>query len=172
MPTDPARLAQRQILLSGLIDDDSATTVIAELLYLQHLDPVSPLILLVDSPGGKITPGMAIVDVIDTLTTPVHTHCCGEAHAMAALIVAHGVRGQRSSTPAGLLSVTMPTTTEGEGPTDDPAVARLTAMLVELAARDTGRSAGEVQGAFSIEARFTPEEALRWGLIDRTMPIP
>src|SRR5262245_41630606 len=86
-------LGRRVVLLRGPLEDERATEGIAKLLFLQHENPHEPITLLIDSPGGSVSAGMAIIDTIKDLRSPVRTRCDGSAHGMAAVILACGQRG-------------------------------------------------------------------------------
>src|SRR5690242_6639381 len=85
MPTPSVEqlLQQRVVLLRGEIDDEQATIVVAQLLYLQHQDARQPITLIISSLGGSVTAGMAIIDTIKELSPPVRTRCEGSADGMA-----------------------------------------------------------------------------------------
>jgi ATP-dependent Clp protease protease subunit len=95
----------RTILLRGVIDNQAATAAIAKLLWLDHLNDEAPGWLYVDSPGGLVAESLAIIDTIDRVRLPIHTHCLAQAQGTALLLVAHGARGYRSSTGHARLAI-------------------------------------------------------------------
>ena len=90
-------LNERTIMLFGELNDKNARRVISSLLYLQAMDAKAPIKLYINSVGGPETEGLAIYDVMQHLTCPVHTLCLGKAHGSAALILAGGEKGYRSA---------------------------------------------------------------------------
>ena len=175
-PAEDAHLARRQIPLVGWIDGDRAQRVIAQMLYLRHMDGRAPMTLLVDSPGGAVVEGLAILDTMDWLgPTAVRTHCCGEAHAIAALILAHGRPGERTAVPEAVLSISLPWAAPGqdvEPEVQERELERLTQVVLEFTARGTGRSAEDLRADLAAERRFTAAEAVGFGLIDRIVTSP
>ncbi len=94
--TELSRLSQqREVLLSGPLEDKQAIEVIAKLLFLQHENQSEPVTLLIDSPGGSVTAAMAVIDAIKSLKPPVRTRCNGIAQGTAAIILSAGQRGER-----------------------------------------------------------------------------
>lgn len=92
-------LNERIIFLSGEIDDDVANIVIAQLLFLDHEDPKKDIHLYINSPGGSVTAGLAIIDTINFIKSDVSTICVGIAASMAALILSSGQKGKRFTLP-------------------------------------------------------------------------
>ena len=92
-------LKERIIFLSGSIDDDTANIVIAQMLFLQSEDPKKDITLYVNSPGGMVTAGLAIIDTMNHIKPDVSTVCVGLAASMGAHILANGKKGKRFSLP-------------------------------------------------------------------------
>ena len=87
----------RHLFLTGEINEDSATALIQALLYLDSITTGEPIMLYIDSPGGSVTSGMCIIDVMRLLKSPVHTRVIGTAASMAALVLMAGERGERKA---------------------------------------------------------------------------
>ena len=85
------------MLLGSPINDQEAKEVIAKLTLLQSKSKHDPIKLYINSPGGSVTAGIAILDTMQSLEAPVHTICIGQAHSMAAIVLAAGSRGNRSA---------------------------------------------------------------------------
>jgi len=156
-------------LLRGQIDDQTANEVIAKFLFLRHLDRTAPVTLLIDSPGGSVVAGLAIADTMDHVAPlPVHTHCFGEAHSMAALLLAHGTPGQRTTVPTAELSISMPWSPgDEESEVARAEVARLAEVLIGFAARGSGKLVQEVRADCEASRRFSAQQAVDYGLADR-----
>src|SRR6478672_11986370 len=92
-------LKDRIIFLQGVVDDDSANVIVAQLLYLQFEDAKSDIHLYINSPGGSVTAGLAIYDTMHYLTCDVATYCIGLAASMGATLLAAGKKGKRNALP-------------------------------------------------------------------------
>src|SRR3954470_21180504 len=92
-------LKDRIIFLQGVVDDDSANLIVAQLLFLQFEDPKADIHLYINSPGGSVTAGMAIYDTMHFVTCDVATYCIGLAASMGAVILAAGTKGKRNALP-------------------------------------------------------------------------
>src|SRR5437764_12458609 len=92
-------LKDRIIFLQGVVDDDSANLIVAQMLYLQFEDPKADIHLYINSPGGSVTAGLAIYDTMHYLTCDVATYCIGLAASMGATLLAAGKKGKRNALP-------------------------------------------------------------------------
>lgn len=158
-------LPGRLVILRGPIDDRAANEVIAMFLFLQD-QGVAPIRLHLDSPGGSVASALAIRDVIDDLGIPVHTHALGEAHGVAALLLAHGARGHRTAHPQALVAFTPIAVADGNRAVQSE-LDRTTAILTAMLASDTGQTAPRIDIDLRAARRFTAEEARAYGLIDQ-----
>ncbi|RDW26437.1 Clp protease-domain-containing protein [Yarrowia lipolytica] len=96
----PAKLLNERIVhVAGPIDDSMATSVVAQLLYLEHKSAQKPIHMYINSPGGAVTAGFAILDTMNYIRSPVHTVCLGQAASMASLLLTCGAPGNRIMTP-------------------------------------------------------------------------
>jgi ATP-dependent Clp protease protease subunit len=165
MPTDDQLLENRELVLRGVIDDKLANEVVAKLLFLQHKDGHAPITLHIDSPGGSVSAGLAIVDTIDYVSPPVRTCCHSLAAAMATIIAAHGARGYRlaGSDSKLLLSEAY---VDQNVTAQDGEVDKVNRILTEFVARDTGRSFEEVTWTIKAGAYLSASQAKDFGLID------
>jgi ATP-dependent Clp protease protease subunit len=163
-----ALLEQRIVLVEGEINDQQATDVIARLLFLQYDDPHRPILLQVDSEGGSVAAGMAIVDTLKSLSPPVHTCCRHRAHGIAALIVASGRRGCRSATPYAELSIGPITWARPEA-LGKAERERIHNLLAEHLAEQTGKARTIVAWDLSVGQVFDGCAAAEYGLVDQVM---
>ena len=92
-------LKDRIIFLQGVVDDDSANLIVAQMLYLQFEDPKADIHLYINSPGGSVTAGMAIYDTMHYIACDVATYCIGMAASMGATLLAAGTKGKRNALP-------------------------------------------------------------------------
>ncbi len=104
-PHEDGLLAERKLLIGSPIDDQSATTTIAKLLYLNKQEPNAPITLYIDSIGGSATASLAIIDTITEVHAPIHTRSNRFCQGSAFLILAVGRRGQRYATADTILSI-------------------------------------------------------------------
>lgn len=162
-------LARRIVALRGAIDDDVATRTIAQLLFLAS-ESAKPVSLWIDSPGGQVAASLAIRDTLDDLGAPVHTHCTGTAGGTAVVILAHGLRGQRTIARHGRVSFDAIAAPEGGDTVARAAeLARTRAIVEQLLAVDTGRPLADVARDMAAHRRFDPDEAIAYGLVDRAL---
>lgn len=158
-------LNKRIVLIVGAIDDEQSTNVIAQMLFLQYEDAHEPIIVRINSPGGRVTAGMAIMDTIRSLSPPVHTECRDQAHGMAAIILASGRRGQRVAGERAELSL-VPVDSDKVA-ANDVRLKRTQKALAEVLGELCGQPNNVVAEALVNGRSFTPQGALEFGLVDR-----
>ena len=157
-------LRQRVVLLSGELDEERATQVIARLLFLQHEDSRAPITLLIDSPGGSVVAGMAVIDTMGTLSPPVRTRCEGSAGGMAGVILACGRQGERVVVRGGSVSFG-PVIAGVEG--QQAALERTRQRLAVFLAERLNRDARSVTADMAAGRSFDAPAAVEYGLADR-----
>ena len=160
-------LEDRIVLLDGPITEEAVNEIVCRMLYLQSEDRNAGIHFLVDSPGGWVVSGLALVDTIEivNLTTPVLTCCYGHAGGMAALAVAHGTKSHRAVVRGATLSLFLPD--ELELPTsDEQAWLRTVQTIADSVARDTGNSAQQVHRDLQAGHTFDADTAQAYGLVD------
>jgi ATP-dependent Clp protease protease subunit len=160
-----ALLAERTILLDAALTDHVATAVIAKLLFLNDDNPTAPALLLLDSPGGQVAAALAIRDTIDHVSCPVHMHVLDEAAGVAAMLLAHGVRGERAASPNSLVTLARISSHERAPSSSD--LQRTEAVVAELLAADTGQAVETVVEDMRAERSFKADDARAYGFIDR-----
>jgi ATP-dependent Clp protease protease subunit len=157
------------VVLAGPIEADLAQDIIAQLLYLDDRNAAQPIQLFVNSPGGGVPEGLAIVDTIDHISSPVHTYCYGRADAMAAVIIAHGEKGKRHASPNARFSLSDPFAKETSTlPRDEMSeeLARCRTAISQTLGNDTGKPAEDILRAMAKYTRFDTVEAQMYNLID------
>lgn len=164
-------LSSRIIILSGEVDDDMASLVVAQLLYLESLDPNKDIQIYINSPGGSVTAGMAIYDTMQHVKCDVSTICVGLAASMGAFLLAGGTSGKRFSLPNAEIMIHQPSGGAKGQATDIQIAAqniqRTKNKLNELLAANTGRTLEEVTYDTDRDNFMSAEEALEYGLIDQ-----
>jgi ATP-dependent Clp protease, protease subunit len=175
-PIDPVDrlLRRRVIMLSGAIDVDKANDVMARLLYLEHEDPGEPIELRINSPGGEVLSGLAIVDTISQVRCPVATTCAGMAASMASVLLACGTRGRRRATANARVLIHQPWAGQFQGQATDleraaEEILRQRARIDQLLADATGQPVERIHRDTERDTWFSAEEARDYGLVDEVL---
>ena len=165
-------LKDRIIFLSEDVNSASASLVVAQLLFLESEDPDKEISLYINSPGGSITDGMAIVDTINYIKCPVSTICVGMAASMGAVLLASGAKGKRFATPNAEILIHQPLISGGlSGQTTEIKIhadhmVRTREKLNKLLSERTGQSLETIEKDTERDNYMTAEQALEYGLID------
>ncbi|MEF3274880.1 MAG: ATP-dependent Clp protease proteolytic subunit [Chloroflexus sp.] len=163
-------LKERVIIIGEPIDDELASSVVAQLLVLQHQDPERDIWMYINSPGGVIRAGLAIYDTMQLITPDVCTVCVGRAASMATVLLCAGTKGKRFALPHATIH-SHPAGGGAEGYAPDVQIAvdemlRLQRLLREIMARHSGQSVERLEADFSRDFYMTASQALEYGLID------
>ena len=165
-------LKNRIIILSGEIDDNLANIIIAELLYLDSLSN-DDIQLYINSPGGKITPGMAIYDTMNYIKSDVSTICIGIAASMAAFLLSCGTKGKRYSLPNSEVMIHQPLGgVEGQATEIDIAAKRIINLrhkLNTILAKNTNRTLKQIEKDIDRDYYMETPAALDYGIIDKIL---
>ncbi len=165
-------LKDRIIFLSEEVNNVSASLVVAQLLFLESEDPDKEISLYINSPGGSITDGMAIVDTINYIKCPVSTICVGMAASMGAVLLASGAKGRRFATTNSEILIHQPLISGGlSGQTTEIKIhadhmVRTREKLNKFLSERTGQSLETIEKDTERDNYMTAEEALKYGLID------
>lgn len=167
-------LLQRRILfLSGEVSADTANRLIAQLLLLDADDHAAPIDLYINSPGGSVTDGVAVVDAMRCIQAPVSTICVGLAASMAAWILAAGAPGRRFVSPNAEVMIHQVATSFGGQAADIEVYAqrtlRLQSRLVEMLAEWTGQRPERIRGDMARDYFMSASEACAYGLADQVL---
>lgn len=162
---------EREVECTGEITSESVQVLIWQLRYLQKEDPQKEITMYVNSCGGSVTEGLALYDVMQSLTCPVRTVCMGQAASMAAVIFAGG--SIREILPHARVMIHDPLLSGGISGSalqvgrraED--LMKMRKMLGEILARHTGRKLSEIYNKTARDSYFTAEEAVRFGLADK-----
>lgn len=169
---DKKFLEQRRIFLWGAVEDESARHIVERMLYLETQAPGQDIRLYINSPGGVITSGMAIFDVMHMITSPVSTICMGLAASMGALLLCAGTKGKRLAFPHAKIMIHQPLIS---GQIVAPAVdikihaeeiRKTRDEINRIIANATGRALEQVEEDTDRDYYLTAKEALEYGLID------
>ena len=165
-------LKDRIIFLSEDVNSASASLVVAQVLFLESEDPDKEISLYINSPGGSITDGMAIVDTINYIKCPVSTICVGMAASMGAVLLASGAKGKRFATPNAEILIHQPLISGGlSGQTTEIKIhadhmVKTREKLNKLLSERTGQNLETIERDTERDNYMTAQEALEYGLID------
>ena len=165
---------QRRVVVCGTIDDESAKAVVAQLLFLEAEDPGAPIAMQISSGGGKVYAGLAIIDVMRSLRSPVHTTCLGHCESMAAVLLACGEPGRRHVLPNTRVMIHQPVRGASAGKSSAKEaliqaeeIEKSRLRLVQLLADATGRPAAELSELMDHDCYCNAEETVKLGLADQ-----
>jgi ATP-dependent Clp protease protease subunit len=170
-----SRLLKDNIIFLGRpVDDDVASLMIAQMLFLEAENPEKDISLYINSPGGSITAGMAIYDTMQYIKPDVATYCVGQAASMAATLFAAGTKGKRTLLANSRVLIHQPLMSGLGGQQTDIQIhaEELLAMrkrLEEILAEHTGRTVEEIHRDTERDKIFSADEAVAYGLADRVM---
>ena len=166
-------LKERIIFLTGQINDNVASLVTAQLLFLEAEDPKKEIYLYVNSPGGLVTAGLGIYDTMQYVKPDISTLCIGQAASMGSFLLAAGTKGKRFSLPNSRVMVHQPSAGFQGQVTDIEIhaneVSSLKKRLNEIYSKHTGKTVDEVKSALERDNFMTAEVAKAFGLIDEVV---
>jgi ATP-dependent Clp protease protease subunit len=169
-----SRLLKDRIIFIGTpIDDTIANLVIAQMFFLQMEDPKKDIQLYINSPGGVVTGGMAIYDVMNYLQCDVATYCVGMAASMSTVLLAAGTKGKRFALPNSRVMIHQPSGGAG-GQAADIAIAakeilRWRKTLNDIIAKHTGKTAEQVEKDSDRDYYLSAHEAQKYGIVDHVV---
>ena len=163
-------LKERIIFLVGPVNDNVASLVTAQLLFLESEDPKKEIYFYINSPGGLVTAGLGIYDTIQYIKPEVSTLCIGQAASMGSFLLAAGSKGKRFSLPNSRIMVHQPSAGFQGQATDIQIHAKeilsLKERLNKIYSKHTGKSVEEISKALERDNFMTAEDAKKFGLID------
>ena len=166
-------LKERIIFLVGPINDNVASLITAQLLFLESENPKKEIFLYINSPGGLVTAGLGIYDTMQYIKPEVSTLCIGQAASMGSFLLAAGQKGKRFSLPNSRIMVHQPSAGFQGQATDIEIhaneVLSLKKRLNEIYSKHTGKSVVEIKEALEIDNFMTPDNAKDFGLIDQVV---
>ena len=166
-------LKERIIFLTGQINDNVASLVTAQLLFLEAEDPKKEIYLYINSPGGLVTAGLGIYDTMQYVKPDISTLCIGQAASMGSFLLAAGTKGKRFSLPNSRVMVHQPSAGFQGQVTDIEIhaneVLSLKNRLNEIYSKHTGKTVDEVKSALERDNFMTADAAKAFGLIDEVV---
>ena len=166
-------LKERIVFLVGTINDNAASLVTAQLLFLESEDPKKEIYFYINSPGGLVTAGLGVYDTMQYIKPDVSTFCIGQASSMGSFLLAAGAKGKRFSLPNSRIMVHQPSAGFQGQATDIEIHANeilfLKKRLNEIYANHTGRTIDEIKKALERDKFMNPKDAKEFGLIDKVV---
>lgn len=166
-------LEERIILLTGAIEDDMASSIVGQLLYLESQDDTSDIFMYINSPGGSVSAGMAIFDTMNYIKCDVSTICIGMAASMAAFLLSAGANKKRCSLPNSEIMIHQPLGAfEGQASDVEISAKRIIKQkqkLSKLLAKHTNQPLDKILRDTDRDYFLEPEEAIEYGLIDEVI---
>ena len=169
-------LKDRIIMLTEDVNSASASTIIAQMLFLESEDPDKEINLYINSPGGSVTDGMGIIDTMNYIKCPVTTICIGMAASMGALLLTCGEKGKRFATPNAEILIHQPLISGGgiSGQTTEIKIhadqmVKTREKINRIISETTGKPLEQVEKDTDRDHYLTAQEALEYGLIDGIM---
>jgi ATP-dependent Clp protease protease subunit len=166
-------LKDRIIMLTGEVNDAVASTIVAQLLFLEAQDPDKDIYFYINSPGGVITSGLSMFDTMNYIKPDVVTICIGQAASMGAFLLSSGAKGKRYSLPNSRIMIHQPSG-GAQGQSTDiqiqaKEIQRLKDVLNEILAKQTGKTVKRVEKDTERDNFMSASEALEYGLIDKIL---
>lgn len=166
-------LRERIVFVNDQVEDQMAALIIAQLLYLESVDPDKDIYMYVNSPGGVVTAGLGIIDTMNFIKPDVHTVCIGQAASMGAMILSSGAKGKRTSLKNSRIMIHQPSG-GARGMASDIEISyheiqRLKQMLNEMLAENCSQPLEVIEQKMDRDTWMSPQQGLEFGIIDRVV---
>ena len=166
-------LKDRIVFVSGEIEDEMANAIVAQLLFLQAEDAKKEISMYINSPGGSVTAGLAILDTMRMVKCPVATYCVGQAASMGAILLSAGEKGKRHALPNARIMIHQPWG-GAQGKASDieitaKEILRLKEILNGILAEASGKTVEEVTKDTDRDHFMSAEDAKTWGVVDKVL---
>ena len=168
-------LKDRIVFVGGEVEDGMANTIVAQLLFLQAMDSEKEISMYINSPGGSVTAGLAILDTMRMVKCPIATYCIGQAASMGAILLAAGEKGRRHALPHSRIMIHQPWG-GAQGKASDIEITareilRLKDILNGILAESSGKTPEEVARDTDRDYFMSAEDAKEWGIVDKVLTI-
>ncbi|TNE30932.1 MAG: ATP-dependent Clp protease proteolytic subunit [Alphaproteobacteria bacterium] len=164
-------LRERIVFVTGQVEDNMASLIVAQLLFLESENPSKPISMYINSPGGVVTAGMAIYDTMQYIKPRVSTVCIGQACSMGSFLLAAGEPGMRIALPQSRIMIHQPSGGARGMASDIEIQAKEILLLKEnmhrLYSRFTGKSVDEIADAMDRDTWLSAADAMKFGLVDK-----
>ncbi len=166
-------LKDRIVMLSGEIDDAMASSIVAQLLFLEAEDPDKDIYLYINSPGGVVTSGFSIYDTMNYIKPDVSTICIGQAASMGAFLLSCGAKGKRYALPNSRIMIHQPLGGAQGQATDieiqAKEILRMKEILNNILSQNSGKDLAQVEKDTDRDFFMSAEDAVQYGLIDQVL---
>ncbi|WP_298988249.1 ATP-dependent Clp endopeptidase proteolytic subunit ClpP [uncultured Campylobacter sp.] len=166
-------LKDRIVMLSGEIDDTVASSIVAQLLFLEAEDPDKDIYLYINSPGGVVTSGFSIYDTMNYIKPDVSTICIGQAASMGAFLLSCGTKGKRYALPNSRIMIHQPLGGAQGQATDieiqAKEILRMKEILNGILSQNSGKDLAQVEKDTDRDFFMSAEDAVQYGLIDQVL---
>ena len=163
-------LRDRIVFIGTVVDDNLASLIMAQLLYLQGEDPLEPISMYINSPGGSVTAGLAVYDTMQYIQPEMHTWCIGQAASISAVLLAAGQPGHRYALPYSRVLIHQPWGQMAGQATDiqiqAEEILRLREWVNNIIAEVTGQPMDKIQQDTERDYYMDAEQALEYGIVD------
>ncbi|HAE40928.1 MAG TPA: ATP-dependent Clp protease proteolytic subunit [Candidatus Riflebacteria bacterium] len=164
-------LESRQIFLWGPVEDETAKDIVSKMLYLEAIKTGEPITFFINSPGGVISSGMAIIDTMHLIKSPVSTVCMGLAASMGSLILSAGKKGRRFVFPNGKIMIHQPSVDFLYGQASDLEIQarqllRTREAVTAMLAKNCGKSRERIHKDMDRDYWMDSEESIKYGIVD------
>ncbi|MBN2767921.1 MAG: ATP-dependent Clp endopeptidase proteolytic subunit ClpP [Campylobacterales bacterium] len=166
-------LKDRIVMLSGEVNDQVASSIVAQLLFLEAQDPDKDIYFYINSPGGVVTSGFSMYDTMNYIKPDIATICIGQAASMGAFLLAAGTKGKRYALPHSRIMIHQPSG-GAQGQSTDiqiqaKEIQRLKDSLNKIMAKKTGKTLKQIEKDTDRDNFMSAEEAVKYGLIDKVL---
>ena len=166
-------LKDRIIMLSGEVNDQVASSIVAQMLFLEAEDPEKDIYFYINSPGGVVTAGMAIFDTMNYIRPDITTICIGQAASMGAFLLSSGEKGKRYALPHARIMIHQPLG-GAQGQATDIAIQaeeilRMKKELNGILAKNTGQTAKQIEKDTDRDNFMSAKESVEYGMIDEVL---
>ena len=166
-------LKDRIVFLQGQVDDDSASSIVAQMMFLHCEDPKADIHFYINSPGGSVTAGMSVYDTMQYVGCDVATYCIGQAASMGAMLLTAGAKGKRFCLPNSRVMIHQPLGGFGGTTTDilirTKEFLNIKKRMNELMAKHTGQSLEAIEKGTDRDHFLSAREAMEFGLVDQIL---
>jgi ATP-dependent Clp protease protease subunit len=164
-------LEKRMVFLWGEVDDDSAEDMVSKLLYLESENPGEKITFFINSPGGIVSSGLAILDTMNLITSPVSTVCMGLAASMGSILLSAGTKGERYIYPYGEVMIHQPSVGMIRGTAADieihsNQILKTRKISAEILSENTGQKIQKILKDFDRDYWMSAEESIQYGIVD------
>lgn len=168
---EEAFIKERRVFLWGVVDDKSMEKAISQVLLLDTLDPGKDIDLFISSPGGSVTAGLALLDIMKMIPSPVNTICMGLAASMGSMLLSQGVKGKRKIFTNGRVMIHQPSIGGVQGQAIEleitaKQIVKTRRILAEILAENCGQTVEKILKDFDRDYWMDAKEAMEYGIVD------